>query len=336
MDLILTLFAIILVSILFYQVSRELKIPSSVCFILLGIVLTVGRLREIFVGDHIEIIRMMGDFALLCIMFLAGINSSWSVIYHERNDSAIIALFSAFFSFAFGFLVFYVLGFPLLSSLMIGICMSITAEATKADVLLELGKMKTRLGSVMIGSGILDDMFGLVLFVLVSFLAHTVNIWDNLIIVLSVVFFFLGLGVQKILRSKKRHERNLTKRFDVFFMLTIFPFFFISIASHFNVSIILDNLFVFFMIVIVAVAGKLIGTFLTKPFVPFSWKQLHLLGWSMNSRGAIELALALIALRNGFISSEVYAGLIGMALLTTLVFPFIMSFMVSNNKNIMR
>jgi Kef-type K+ transport system membrane component KefB len=44
----------------------------------------------------------------------------------------------------------------------------------------------------------------------------------------------------------------------------------------------------------------------------------------MNSRGAVELALALLALQTGLIEIDVYSSLVVMALVTTLIFPVIL------------
>ena len=84
-----------------------------------------------------------------------------------------------------------------------------------------------------------------------------------------------------------------------------------------------------------AISGKLIGSFLAKPFMDFSWKQLHLIGWSMNSRGAVGLALALIAFRSGLIPTDLYSSLIIMAMVSDLVFAIIVTRMIKKDKKIM-
>jgi len=72
----------------------------------------------------------------------------------------------------------------------------------------------------------------------------------------------------------------------------------------------------------------MIGTLITYPFLDFTFRQLYLIGWAMNSRGAIEIALALIAFKEGLIPVDVYSSLIIMALVTTFTFPFIITRMI--------
>jgi hypothetical protein len=55
----------------------------------------------------------------------------------------------------------------------------------------------------------------------------------------------------------------------------------------------------------------------------------------MNSRGALELALALVAFRTGLIHVKLYSALIVMALVTTLVFPFVVTGMIRRDPSIM-
>jgi Kef-type K+ transport system membrane component KefB len=74
---------------------------------------------------------------------------------------------------------------------------------------------------------------------------------------------------------------------------------------------------------------------LAKPFTLLSWRQLYLVGWGMNSRGAVELALALLALQTGLIEKDVYSSLVLMALVTTLIFPVVLRRMLAKNPDIM-
>jgi Kef-type K+ transport system membrane component KefB len=82
-------------------------------------------------------------------------------------------------------------------------------------------------------------------------------------------------------------------------------------------------------------AGKIMGSLSAKLFTRLSLKQLYLVGWGMNSRGAVELAIAFLALQAGLVSVNVYSSLIIMALATTIIFPFIFRRMVKKDPEIM-
>lgn len=71
------------------------------------------------------------------------------------------------------------------------------------------------------------------------------------------------------------------------------------------------------IILIVAVAGKFIGSFLAAKFVGQSWKDSLIVGTLMNTRGLVELVVLNIGYDLGVLSPEIFAMLVIMALTTT-------------------
>jgi len=63
--------------------------------------------------------------------------------------------------------------------------------------------------------------------------------------------------------------------------------------------------------------------------------QIWLIGWAMNSRGAVELALALTAFKMNLISTELYSSIVLMTFVTTFIFPFVIGRAVRKNPKIM-
>ena len=265
-------------------------------------------------------------------MFLAGIEVSWSMLYKEKRDSIFVASFSAIIPFLLGFIIFYFLGFSLLTSLTIGLCMSITAEATNARVLLELKKLKTKLGSLMMGAGILDDIFGICLFLFIGyFIVGGIVTNEFMIMVLSFVAFFMGILVHKFIGR----YTLLINYFEKISLWTLIPFFFISVGIHFSLESLTVNFFFLILIISIAIIGKFLGVLLTKPFTKLKFKQIYLIGWGMNSRGAVELAIAFMALKVGLLDKYIYSNLIVMALFTTLIFPFFIRGIIRKEPKIM-
>ena len=78
------------------------------------------------------------------------------------------------------------------------------------------------------------------------------------------------------------------------------------------------------------------GALLATPFTDLSMRQCHLIGWGMNSRGAIELVIATFAFSNNMIPIEIYSGLVVMALVTTLIFPIVMKILISHDRSILK
>jgi len=332
MNIIITLMICLLASFFFTLLARKLRVSVVVGLIASGIVMGSPLLEEIFLEPNTEFIIMLGDVGLIILMFLAGLEISWRKFCREEKKAATISVFAFIAPIVLGFAVFYFTGFSFETALTIGICMSITAEATNAEVLMELKKLKTKIGSLMMGAGIIDDVMGMSLFVLISFsLAHTIATRELIILFGAILFFFIGIFVHKFVGREMKKIRYLEKILLVF----VVPFFFISMGIHFSLQSITLNSWLLVTIIIIAIIGKISGSLFTKPFTKLKLKQLYLVGWGMNSRGAVELAIAFTAFKVGLLDVDVYSSLVVMALVTTLIFPFFVRRMVRKEPRIM-
>lgn len=318
-------------SFIFMIIAKRLGFSPSMGLIVGGVLLG-SSFVEPLLEPVVQIIHELGEVGFIFLMFIAGLEISWSMLYKERNDAAYVATFAFCTPFVLGFISFLFMGFDMLTSLTVGICMSITAEATKANILENLNKLKTKIGSLMMGAGMIDDLIGITLFTIVSYI-FTQSIFSQEFImhIIAIAAYFIGISAHKFMG--RSHEKiSYIERFS---LITIIPFFFISMGVYFSSRSLLQNPILLLVIIVVAIAGKMLGSLLTKPFTKFDFKQLYLVGWGMNSRGAVELAIAFLAFRVGLISLDIYSGLIVMALLTTLLFPVFVTGIIKRNPRIM-
>lgn len=331
MNLIATLILVLTIYFVLTKLGSKLKIPSVVSLIVAGLLLGLPVVSDIIIQPNENIIFALGDIGLLLLMFLAGLESSWKALFRERKDAFFIAIYAAVFPFFLGALVTFLLGYSFLVSAIVGVAMSITAEATKAKVLLDIKKLKSKVGSAMIEAGLIDDVMGLSLFAAITYFLGKFVAKDDIFLAGAIIAFIFGLMVR---RSMGRHHPHV-KDFEKYVTILIVPFFFIAMGINFSISSLFVNPGLVIILVSVAVIGKLGGTLMSKKHTSFNWKQLHLIGWAMNSRGAIELALALLAFKAGLIPIEIYSTLVTIALITTITFPLIITRTVRKNPNIM-
>ncbi|MEC8339239.1 MAG: cation:proton antiporter [Nanoarchaeota archaeon] len=331
MQTFLVLISLIIISYLFtYFLKTYLKIPKVVSLIILGVIFGSTNFGIFFIGESKYIIGYLGHIGIFSLMFLAGLESSYKTLLKEEHDALEIALFGSLFTLFSSFIVFLLLGFSFIESFIIGLCLSITAEGTKARVLLECNKIKTKVASAMLGAGIIDDVLGLALFSGVLFFIGSVDFREHLLLIGILISFVLGLLAQHFFA-----QHHLTKKTELVLNNFFIPFFFISMGLNFNISELLLDPKLFFIMFVVGTLGKLIGTLLSKSHTTFSYSQLYLIGWGMNSRGAIEIALALVALHASLISENIFSALVLTALVPTLLFPFILEYLIKKNPKIM-
>jgi Kef-type K+ transport system membrane component KefB len=143
-----------------------------------------------------------------------------------------------------------------------------------------------------------------------------------------VAGFLLQISIKRL---KKKDEEEIITTTKLITLAFVVPFFFVNIGLNFNYSYLVGNLSLLLITVFIAFFGKIVGTIIVKPFSNLSLKQLYLIGWGMNSRGAVELVIALLALNHGLITQEIFSALVAMAIVTTLVFPFVLQREIKNN-----
>lgn len=144
--------------------------------------------------------------------------------------------------------------------------------------------------------------------------------------------FLLQISMRRLRKKDEEEIVNTTRLITLAFVV---PFFFVNIGLNFNYDYLLGNVLLLGATVAIAFLGKIIGTLVVKPFSKLSTKQLYIIGWGMNSRGAVELVIALLALKHGLIAQEIYSALVAMAIITTLVFPFVLQRQIKNNPKAM-
>jgi Kef-type K+ transport system membrane component KefB len=144
--------------------------------------------------------------------------------------------------------------------------------------------------------------------------------------------FLLQASMRKISSKNRTELLNVIKLIAMGFVV---PFFFVNVGLTFDINTFLANIPMIAVTVVIATLGKIIGTLIVKPASSLSWKQLYYVGWGMNSRGAAELVIALIAVQYGLISPEIFSALVSMSLITTLILPPILARGIKKNPGLM-
>ena len=101
------------------------------------------------------------------------------------------------------------------------------------------------------------------------------------------------------------------------------PIFFAAIGLEFNVSS-LRNWPLVASVLILSFAGKILGGYVGGRLAKLSNEESWALGMGLNGRGVMELVIANIALRNGFIGQELFTTLVLMAVTTTFATPILL------------
>lgn len=371
----------LVVSLLLADLFHYFKSSKIIGLMIAGIILANPFFKPFISDSTITNIAFMSSLGIVFLMFITGLEIDYKKLKKKESDEIKISLMSAFLPFILGFIFIRLLGFNNLTAFTVGAALSISSEAATAIALMEIDKIKSKLGTIMLGAGIIDDFIGImflsiiliitqggsaiefalfplkiILFVVIVVLTfkfllprlikhsitpetirHNSGNVLSLVIILGFIIaslssimglgqvigaFIAGIIIQMIIKNKAETEAIVSEIKDFSFAVII-PFFFINIGLNFQILAVLDNFKIFIMLLTIAIIGKLLGSLFVKPFTKLKTKQLALIGWGLNSRGAIELIIIEIARNAGLINSEIYSSLVMVAILTTFLFPFI-------------
>ncbi len=141
--------------------------------------------------------------------------------------------------------------------------------------------------------------------------------------------FIMGIAIGDS-ASLKEDTREIIHQF----VTNIFaPLFFVSIGLRVNFIASFD-LAIVSLFIILAFAGKVIGCSLGSYWGGLNKNDSLAVGFGMNSRGAMEIVLGILALQFGLIQEKVFVALVIMALITSISSAPLMSIFLSERKKI--
>ena len=229
-DLAIILFACKVLSIF----MRHLKIPQVVGQIVAGL-LVGGNLLGLV--EKSEPLVFMAEIGVLMLMFSAGLETDLKEIKSTGVISLLVAamgvvvplgggylLYSAFYGFApVGDDSFW-------TAVFMGVIMTATSVGITVEVLRELGKLKSKVGTIILSAAIIDDVIGIVLLAFVSGLKNSSSggSGEALMVIVRTILFFIcsvvaGIVLHKLFYWLEKYRPH-TRRVPIFSLVTCLLF----------------------------------------------------------------------------------------------------------------
>ena len=220
------------------MLMRRIGLPQVLGFILAGLLIGPAiwglfidiKPNWIFPLQENATLKVFAEVGVVFVMFTAGLETDLKEIKNTGLVSFLIALGGVILPLGLGFAVSMAfLGTEnLLSCLFVGVIMTATSVGITVETLRELGKLKTKVGTIVMSAAIIDDVLGLV----VLTIALSLNgasadsspvlalINPNGLPVVSILWMFaffvvaIGLGILLIkifknLEKKHPHTRRI-------------------------------------------------------------------------------------------------------------------------------
>lgn len=194
--------AIILLSTkLFGLLTRKFKMPQVVGALLAGLLLGPTFLNFI---HETEFIDKMAELGVILLMFTAGMETDVKELKKTGKASFIIAVFGVVIPLVGGFLVagiyekdlFSALKIDVLKNIFFGIVLTATSVSITVETLREMGKLRSKSGTAILGAAIIDDILGIIILtVIMSFADDKVSLWSILFRIVAFFIFAIVAGI---------------------------------------------------------------------------------------------------------------------------------------------
>lgn len=214
-------FAIILLfTKLFGIIVKKLGLPQVVGFLLAGLLIGPCLLNWVHPTETLKIVAELG---VILIMFSAGLETNVKDLKENGLAAFLVAAAGVLLPLGFGFLIgaAFMGGFKnvdtlqILKYVFIGVIMTATSVSITVETLKEMGKLRTRAGTVILSAAIIDDVIGIVLLSVIIGVQNP-EVKPTIAILKTVIFFVLAVGVGigihylfKFLIKKFPHTRRL-------------------------------------------------------------------------------------------------------------------------------
>lgn len=200
--------------------TRKFQLPQVVGALLAGLILGPAVLGIIHGST---LIHDLAELGVIIIMFNAGTEVDIKELKKAGKAAFAVAALGVFIPLLGGFLVssaFNLSFFPLMKNIFLGVILTATSVSITVETLQELGKLKTRAGTIILGAAILDDIIGLIILTIMMGLSGGNAQTSIGGVLLKVVLFFIvaiiiGIPISKFFNSySKVHKKK--RRFPIF------------------------------------------------------------------------------------------------------------------------
>ena len=170
-EFLLILAVILLSTKVFGLISERVHMPQVVGALIAGVVLGPSVLGLV---EETDFLLKTSEIGVILLMFMAGLDTDLEELKKTGLASFVIALIGVVVPLIAGtglYLAFFPdMGEPLhmLKALFIGVVLTATSVSITVETLREMGRLKGKVGTAILGAAIIDDIMGIIVLTLVS------------------------------------------------------------------------------------------------------------------------------------------------------------------------
>lgn len=193
-DFIVQDFAIIMIlAAVMIAITYRLKQPMVIGYILAGII--IGPFTPPFsLVSSIDTLNALAEIGIIMLLFVVGTEFPMAKLRSVGRISIVVALAESLGTLFIVFFTAQYLGFDFFSSLFLGLALSITSTVVTVRVLEELGMIKDRSSTLILGISIVEDILAISILAVLQSVASAGGEFSltNIAVSIGIVGAFVG------------------------------------------------------------------------------------------------------------------------------------------------
>lgn len=200
--------------------SRRIHMPAVVGALLAGVILGPSCLGMITLdGPTGVFLEELAEIGVILLMFNAGLETDIGEL--KKNGVAslvtamigvVVPLLGGFAGYAFYFHTDFADYTELLKAVFVGVVLTATSVSITVETLREMGRLKGKVGTTILGAAVIDDIVGVIVLTIVTSLKDT-SVSPVSVIIKILIYFMLIFGITfALLKGRKIVEMQDEKR----------------------------------------------------------------------------------------------------------------------------
>lgn len=191
--------------------TRKIHMPAVVGALMAGVILGPSCLNLItFEGETGMFLEMLAEIGVILLMFNAGLETELKELKKNIVASLITAIMGVIVPLAGGFLAYslyfgidYANYNEMLKAVFVGVVLTATSVSITVETLRELGKLKGKVGTTILGAAVIDDILGIIVLTVVTSLKDTSV--SPVSVVGKILLYFVFIAIVAFIINKFQH-----------------------------------------------------------------------------------------------------------------------------------
>jgi len=201
MDFISSIVIVLIAALIGRSLSKKIRQPTILGELIVGafignIFLLINK-EKLFFDDSIN---YLADIGILFLLFSAGLSLNLKEFKKIETSSTFVATLGVILPFILGYVTGLWFGFGHMAALFIGTSLTATSIGVNAEILIELRIMGTKLGSLIMGTAVVDDIIAMIILTILISIVKTgaIFIWEiGIFLILVLIFLLIAIILSK-------------------------------------------------------------------------------------------------------------------------------------------